>query len=80
MEPLDYSFPTGLTVKELKTIIKDWPEVNRDGQPTGVWIETGEMLSSQVVIIVPLNKRIIEDGSYCADILFESKAFEEKFE
>ena len=41
MKPKDHQFPNGLTVKELKTIVADWPEVDHLGEPTEVWIETG---------------------------------------
>ena len=64
-----HNFPNGLTVKELKNAIKDWPEINVNGEPTEVWIETGLGLSSQVKVvwIIPLNKC----GEF-ADMMFES--------
>lgn len=56
------SFPKGLTVKELKELIKDWPETNSLGEPTEVWFEDEKCESSRVRQVWPLN-----DG----DILFE---------
>lgn len=64
-------FKKGLTIRELKEAIKDWPEENKYGEPYEVWIETGYGMSSIVTRIVPLNKR--EDG---ADIILESSAFD----
>lgn len=34
-----YSFPNGLTVRDLKKIIADWPEEKSDGELTEVWVE-----------------------------------------
>jgi len=46
-----------ITVAQLKKLLADWPEVDGDGEPTQVWIETGEMLSSPAVMACPLNRR-----------------------
>ena len=54
MQPTNY--PQGLTVKELKEIIKNWPETDENGELTTVWIETGWCLSSIVTEISPLNR------------------------
>jgi hypothetical protein len=54
MQPTNY--PQGLTVKELKEIIKNWPETDKYGEPTTVWVETGWCLSSIVTEISPLHK------------------------
>ncbi len=65
---MDYqNFPNGLTVKELKELIKDWPETYENGEPTEVWIETAPGISNVVTKIVPLN---FQENS--ADIIFES--------
>lgn len=64
-------FEKGLTIRELKETIKDWPEENKYGEPYEVWIETSCGMSSVVTRIVPLNKR--KDG---ADIILESSAFD----
>ncbi len=65
------SCPNGLTVKELKEAIKDWPEIDPYGEPTEVWVETGLNLSGQVKAVWPLNKREMS-----ADIIFMSGAWE----
>ena len=75
-----YSFVRGMTVKELKEIVKDWPEVTNFAEPTEVWIETGRGLSSPVVVAMALNYRVTEDGTKTADLVLESNAFENKFE
>jgi len=73
-------YPKGMTVKELKQIIQDWPEEDIEGEPTKVWIGTGAMLSSVVTEVSPLNHRIENDiGNHAlewADIILESDAFE----
>jgi len=56
-----------MTIKELKEILKDWPDIHEDGEPTEVWIETGLELSSQVI-----NYSRLGGG----DLLLESNAFE----
>lgn len=61
-------FPHGLTVRELKELIKNWPEEYSNGEPTTVWIETSDGLSNQVAEVVPLNPF---EGS--ADIIFERR-------
>ncbi len=62
----EVDFDNGLTVRELKELLKDWPEDDVYGEPTEVWIETGVNLSSPVRCVTPLNK---------ADLLFESSAY-----
>jgi hypothetical protein len=64
-------FPNGLTVKELKEMIKDWPETNEHGQLTEVWVETDWSTSSVVTEIQPLNMR-----GDVADLILKSDAFE----
>lgn len=63
----NFEFKNGLTVKELKEIIKDWPDKNRYDEPNEVWIETGRDLTSPITYISRLNM---------TDLLFESNAFE----
>jgi len=75
-----YPFVRGMTVKELKELVKDWPEVTNYGEPTEVWIETGRGWSSPVVVAMALNLRDMEDGTKTADLVLESNAFENKFE
>ena len=63
-------FTNGMTVKELKDLIKDWPEVYESTkEPCEVWLEdptTGN--SSQVKMAFSLNPK--ETGS---DILLTTK-------
>ena len=58
-----------MTVKELKKILENWPETDDEGNPTEVWIETGEMLSSPVV-----NHCLL---TWQKHLLLESNAFED---
>lgn len=68
-------FSNGMTVRDLKALIKDWPEINSfTDEETEVWITTGIGLSSQVANVAILNKRSNE-GDESADILFESGEF-----
>lgn len=64
-------FEKGMTIRELKTIVKDLPEIGADGEPLEVWIETGRGLSSIVTSISALNRR-----NERHDILLSSDAFE----
>lgn len=52
-----YECENGFTVKQLKAIVKDWPEKDLNGEPTEVWIENGDFRSSPCFSIWPLNKR-----------------------
>jgi hypothetical protein len=71
------SYPNGLTVKELKEAIKNWPEINEyTGEECEVWLPTGDGTTSMAVGIWPLNKRVDDDGKVSADILFETNAFD----
>ena len=57
-------YPNGLTVCELKKLLKDVPEVDsHTGGAYEVWMMTGRGLSSPVKRVIPLNR---------SDILFES--------
>lgn len=68
--------PYTLTVTQLKELIKDWPEVNHCGEPTEVWITTGDCLSSPCLQVELLNVR--EDaGKTSADILLVPSNFAE---
>lgn len=70
-------FANGMTVKELKALIKDWPEVNEyTGEDCEVWVETGVNKSSPVTLVMPLNKRTDDDGNESADICMETNAFD----
>ena len=47
----------GITVRQLKEFIKDWPEEDQYGEPTEVWISSGKNLSSVAVTLCALNLR-----------------------
>jgi hypothetical protein len=65
-------FPNGLTVKELKELIKDWPETDNIGDPTEVWVEHNGF-SNQVKSVSPLNAREDDEtGHKWSDILFDT--------
>lgn len=65
-------FFNGMTVKELKEAIKDWPEEDENGEPCEVWIGSWNGCSNQVRSLYPLNKRESEDGSKkWADVILE---------
>jgi len=70
-------FHNGLTVRELKKLIKDWPEHNLHGEDCKVWIETGRNLSSPVIEVSPLNRRKDNKGNTSADVILESGVFDE---
>lgn len=62
-------FPLGLSVKELKELVKDWPELDRVGEPNTVWVEHDNGLSSPIKMFAPLNLRTLDDGTKTADII-----------
>lgn len=64
-------FLEGMTVKELKEIIKDWPEVNSEGEPTEVWVGNANGTSNPVYSAASLNKHTLEDGTPTADFILE---------
>lgn len=47
----------GITVRQLKELVKDLPEANDDGEEFELWIETHGGLSNVCKNISPLNKR-----------------------
>ena len=51
-------FPNGLTIKELKSLVAAWPEIDEEGNPTLVWVETGNGLSSIVTEVWPTDPDI----------------------
>ncbi len=63
-----HSFKNGMTVAELKEAIKDWPNLNEDGEPNEVWVD-GNGYSNRSYGIWPLNKRIDANGNEFADII-----------
>lgn len=63
-------FMNGMTVRELKALVADWPEEDQDGEPTTVWLKTAPTLSSVVTSATSLNLRQSEDGkSSWSDLL-----------
>ena len=58
-----------MTVADLKEMIKDWPELDRDGEPSEVWMETGWCRSSPVTTAGSLNFREDEDGEHADFII-----------
>jgi hypothetical protein len=58
-----------ITVAALKRHLANWPETDALGEPTEVWIETGETLSSPCVSVMALNVRISDEGSPSSDLL-----------
>lgn len=72
----NHKFPQGMTVKELKALVKDWPEEDENGEPTDVFIETGRGLSSAVTEVWMMNARVSEDEkNKWSDMLLVSQAF-----
>lgn len=65
-------FKGGMTVKELKEAIKDWPETFENGEPCEVWMSTGRQLSSPVTSICPLNM----DREQSADVIFGCNVYD----
>jgi hypothetical protein len=59
-----------VTVAELKAFIADWPETDTNGEPTEVWVETGQDLTSPCTEVWPLNLRIRGDGTPTSDLCF----------
>jgi hypothetical protein len=55
VKPKIDSFPNGLKVHELKRILKDWPEFDRNGDPYEVWVSDPTGLSNEVREVSPLN-------------------------
>ncbi len=69
--PEKKTFKNGMTVKELKEAILNWPETDYDGDPCEVWIDNGKECANQAKGITPLNYRTNDEGAVWADILLE---------
>jgi hypothetical protein len=68
-------FPNGMTVAELKAMVRDWPETDEYGEPCEVWLCDGKGLSNQAKTATPLNMRQSEDGTKVwADFMLEHDA------
>lgn len=63
-------FPNGMTVAELKEMVRDWPETDEYGDPCEVWLGDGCGFSNQAKLASPLNmRRNHNDTMLWADIL-----------
>ena len=65
-------FTKGLTVRDLKRIIKDWPEEDENGELTEVWVGNLDGFSNVVIELSSLNKRTGDNGEEWSDLLLES--------
>ncbi len=65
--------PDGLTIAELKEVIKDWPEVDNKGEPCQVWVGDGNShgISNPAHSIGSLNIGHVT-GHRWADILIDA--------
>lgn len=64
-----HHFPDGMSVRQLKALIKDWPDLNEyTGEENEVWLHNNGF-SNQVKTVMPLNFREHE-GRISADIIF----------
>lgn len=57
-----------LTVRKLKELIRDWPEIDHNGDECEVWILHPNGHSDVAIEVTPLNYRNI-DGIESADLL-----------
>jgi len=62
-------FTNGMTVRQLKDLIRDWPEDDINGEPTEVWVDNKDGTSRPVFAVWPLNLRKGHDGVDKADVL-----------
>lgn len=53
-----YDFPNGMTVAELKELVREWPETDEFGDPCEVWLCDQSGLSNQARMLTPLNLRV----------------------
>lgn len=58
-----------VTVAELKRHIADWPEMDASGEPTEVWVQSGDGFSKACVAVEVLNLRGTPQGE-TSDLLF----------
>ena len=67
-------FKNGMTVRDLKEAIKNWPDDNKyTGEPCEVWLDTGSGLSNQAKAIMPLNYRNDDEDGISADFLLGAR-------
>lgn len=65
-------FPNGLTVKELKELIKDWPETDEFGDPTVVTISGNEFIDERVLSVWPVSVRTDDNGNNVYSLSLDS--------
>ena len=49
-------FPNGMSVKDLKKLVANLPEVNESGEDNEAWMMTGNGTTSQIANVSPLNR------------------------
>ncbi|AZU98451.1 hypothetical protein BZF66_05695 [Salmonella enterica] len=49
-------FPDGVSVRELKELIKDWPEVRENGEDTMVYLGDGNGYSNQAIEVSTIDQ------------------------
>jgi len=59
-------YPSGLTIRELKCIIKDWPETNGNGELTIVWLSATSGHSVQAYMLSRLGEADLLIGEWSA--------------
>lgn len=73
-------FPNGMTVAELKEMVRDWPETDEFGEPCEVWLCDDQGFSNQVRMVTPLNWRQSEDKTKAwADLMLGDKSTDEAY-
>ena len=65
-------FQDGMTVAELKAMIRDWPENDDNGNPCEVLISDADGFSNQVRIAAPQNM-VSKDGKVWANFMLGHK-------
>lgn len=64
------TFEDGMTIADLKALVRDWPETDEHGESCEVWLADVDGLSNQAHTVIPLNLRQSEDGKKVwADLL-----------
>ena len=58
-------------MKQLKETILNWPELDRDDEPSQVWIGSGKNTSRPAFEICILNLRELDEGGRTADLLID---------
>lgn len=70
MKTLEVEKDKCMTIRQLKELIKDWPDYHPDGTECEVWIEDSEGYSNGASSIYPLNvERDAEGSPVSADLI-----------